>query len=240
MSGLGSVVRKELRSYFNSPIAYIVVVIFLVFASVWFFVIQDFFGTNIASLRGYYGVLPIVFVFLVPAITMRMWSEERRAGTDEVLLTLPLRERDLVVGKYLAGIVLLAIAIGLTVFVPITVLRFGDFERGEIVGQYVGLLLLGSAGVAIGQLVSSLSRNQISAFLFGALMLLALTLVARVNSVAELPSWLAGLVNYLSLDYHYRGFNRGIVDTRDLVYFVALTAAGLYATTRVLIARKIR
>jgi ABC-2 type transport system permease protein len=239
MRRLGSVIRKELRGYFNSPIAYIVIVAFLVISSVWFFVVQDFFGTDIASLRGYYGIMPIVFVILIPALTMRMWSEERRSGTEEILLTLPLGEGELVVGKYVAGLVLLLIAIALTLFVPLTVLRFGDFERGEILGQYMGLVLLGSAGTAIGQLVSAVSRNQISAFLFSALVLLSLTLVAQVNAAVELPSWAAGLLNYLSLDYHFRGFNRGVMDSRDLGYFVVLTVLSLYATTRVLIARKI-
>lgn len=240
MRSLGAIVRKELRAYFNSPVAYIVVALFLVFTALWLFVVEDFFATDIASLRGYYGIMPMVFVVLVPALTMRMWSEERTAGTDEILLTLPVSETKLVLGKYVAGLLLLALAVILTAFVPLTVLRFGTFERGEILGQYVGLLLLGSAGVGIGQLVSSLSRNQISAFLFATLILLALTLVARINAVAEVPRWLAGFANYLSLDNHYRSFNRGILDTRDVVYFAGVSALALFATTRVLVVRKTR
>lgn len=239
MTGFRAVLRKELRGLFNSPVAYIVAVLYLVFTSVWFFVIQDFFAADLASLRGYYAIMPVVFTVLVPAITMRMWSEERRSGTDEVLLTLPVSEAQLVLGKYAAGLVLLASAVALTLFVPLSVGPLGDFERGEIAGQYVGLLLLGSAGLAIGQLVSALSRNQVSAFLSATVVLLALTLLGRVNVVLAPGGAVAELLSYLSLERHYRGFNRGVLDTRDLVYFAGVTALGLYLTTRVLVRRKL-
>jgi ABC-2 type transport system permease protein len=240
VSGLFAVFQKEVRAFFNSPIAYIVVVGFLVFTSVWFFVVQDFFARDVASLRGYFGIMPIVFIVLVPAMTMRSWSEERRSGTDELLLTEPLGEAELVVGKYLGALLVLALAVALTVFVPLSVAPLGDFERGETAGQYLGLLLLGSAALGLGQLVSSLSRNQISAFLFTALLLLVLVLVARLNGVVELPGWAAQTLNYLSIEYHFRSFNSGVVDTRDAAYFIALTALSLFLTTRVLILRKIR
>ncbi|MFW5683912.1 MAG: ABC transporter permease [Spirochaetota bacterium] len=237
---IASIVRKELRSSFNAPIAWIVLVLFLAWSSVWFFLIHDFFAANVASLRGYFGVMPLVFVVLVPAITMRMWAEEESSGTSEVLRTLPFHEYELVLGKYLAGLLLVLLAIALTLFVPWLVTPLGDFERGEILGQYLGLVLLASAALAIGQFFSSLSRNQISAFLFSALALLVLVLIARVNSVVELPSWLAAIVDYLSIEYHFRSFNRGVLDTRDLVYFLGVTALGLRLTTFVLTARKYR
>jgi ABC-2 type transport system permease protein len=240
MRGVSAIFRKELLGYFNTPIAYIVITTFLVFTSVWLFVIHDFFAADIASLRSYYGIMPIVFVGLIPAVSMRMWSEERLAGTDEILLTLPVSEQVLVVGKYLAALALVLAAVALTVFVPVMVMRLGDFERGEIVGQYLGLVLLAVAGIGMGELVSALSRNQISAFLFTALILLFLTLVSRVNSVVQLPSALAAVLNYVSLDYHFRSLNRGVLDTRGLVYFLGIAAASLYATTRLLIARKLR
>ncbi len=240
MRGLSAIIRKELLAYFNTPVAYIVITAFLVFTSVWLFVIHDFFAVGLASLRSYYGIMPIVFIGLIPAVSMRMWSEERLTGTDEILLTLPVSEHVLVMGKYLAALSLVLIAVALTAFVPMTVTRLGDFERGEIVGQYVGLVLLAVAGIGLGGLISALSRNQISAFLFTALVLLFLTLVARVNAFMQLPPALAAVINYVSLDYHFRSLNRGVLDTRGLVYFLGIAAASLTVTTRVLVARKLR
>lgn len=238
MRGFSALFRKEFRGSFNTPIAYMVLAGFLVFTAVWTFVINDFFAADIASLRGYFGIMPIVFVVLVPAITMRVWAEERRAGTDEILLTLPADESSLVLAKYASSLCLVLIAIGLTAFVPISVRRLGDFERGEILGQYIGLVLLAGSGVAIGQFVSSLARNQISAFLFSALILLALTLIGEIPAVVDLPLPIASTLNYLSLDAHYRTFVRGILDTRDIVFFVGLSALALILNTRVLVLRK--
>ncbi len=232
--------RKELRVSFNSPVAYIVLAGFLVFTAAWTFVINDFFAADIASLRGYFGIMPIVFVVLIPAVTMRVWAEERRAGTDEVLLTLPADEWTLVLAKYASSLCLVLIAVGLTAFVPISVRRLGDFERGEILGQYIGLVLLAGSGVAIGQLASSLARNQISAFLLSALTLLALILVGEVRALVELPDSIAAFLNYLSFDAHYHNFNRGILDTRDVIYFLGLSASVLIVNTRVLVLRKFR
>lgn len=241
MSGrFESLVRRELRAYFASPVAYIVAVGFLVFTSVWLFVLQDFFRADVASLRSYFGVIPVVFAVLVPAITMRAWAEERKSRTDELLLTLPFPEWRLVLGKFAAGYLLVLLLIALSLFVPLTVLRFGDFERGEIVGQYIGVVLLGGTAVAIGQFVSSLARNQISAFISGAAILLALTLAGDLNLILDLPSPLANALRYVSLDSHFRALNRGLIDTRDLVYFAGTAAAALFGTTRVLIARKLR
>lgn len=240
MTGMFALARRELRGYFNSPVAYIVIAGFLVFTSVWLFVINDFFAANIASLRTYFGVMPIVLVVLVPALTMRSWAEERRTGTDEILLAEPLGEGALVAGKYLAAVIVLWIAVALTAFVPLTVASLGDFERGETVGQYLGLLLLAAAAAGIGQLGSALARNQVSAFVVSALILLALVLVGRVNAAVELPSWLASVIAYLSIDEHVRSFNRGILDTRDAAYFVLLAAGSLFLTTRAIILRKLK
>lgn len=235
-----AVTQKELRATFNSPVAYIVVVLLLLVPAIWFFEIEDFAGSDVASLRDYFAVMPILLAVVVPALTMRTWAEERRSGTDEVLLTLPLSGRDLVLGKYFAGLLTVLLAIVLSGAVPWTVAPLGDFDQGEILGQYVGLLLLSSATLAIGQFVSSLSRNQISSFLMTGLILLALALSGPFANAVLLPSWVADPLRYVSLDAHYRNFTRGILDTRDLVYFVGLTALFLYATTRVLLRRRRR
>ena len=231
---------KELRTSFNAPIAYIVIVAFLVFSSVWAFSIQQFLVADVASLRRYYGVMPMIFIIIIPALTMRSWAEERRLGTEEILLTLPLGETAAVGAKFAAGVVLLSAMLVLTVPVPLSVSLLGDFDAGQVAGEYAGLILLGMAAVSVGQFVSSLSRNQISAFIGGVGVLMVFTLIGFANVVTTLPGWLASTVRYLSFDEHFQSFIRGVFDTRDAAYFLMITALFLSMTARVLIARKWR
>lgn len=224
--------RRELSAFVNTPIAYIAGFFFLAFTAVWFFYVQQFLALGIASLRGYFSIMPLVFVVLIPALTMSSWAEEKRLGTDELLLTLPFKEHEIVLGKYLASVVVLLGILALTVFVPLTVTPLGQFESGQILGQYIGTALLGAAGLAIGQFVSSFFRNQISAFIVTALVLLALTLIAQVTAFADVSQGAGGVLSYLSLDRHYRGFVRGIVDSRDVVYFGSIIALALYGNTK--------
>lgn len=238
MNGVLAVVRKELRTSFNSPIAYIAVVFFLAFTAVWLFYVQQFFARDVASLRGYFGIMPILFIGLLPALTMRSWAEESKLGTGELLLTLPLTETQLVLGKFVGALAVLLLALVLSLSVPLTVAPFGDFESGQIVGEYLGVVLLGAAGIAVGQFVSAISRNQISAFIVSAVVLLFMTLISQINAVVDLPSWLAGVFNYLSLDYHFQSFVKGVIDTRDLAYFVVVSALFLFLNVRVLVFRK--
>jgi len=181
LSNIIPVIKKELKSYFNSPIAYVLVVTFLAFSSVWVFYLQTFFASNIASLRGFFSVIPIVFIIVMPALTMRSWAEEKKLGTIEVLMTLPFRESTLVLGKFIAALSLLLIMIALTLPLPLLLGRFGDFDWGEILGQYIGVVLLGAAGISVGMFVSSLMSNQISSFLISLFVLLVLTLISQVN-----------------------------------------------------------
>jgi len=238
MNNMVPIIKKELKSYFNSPIAYILVVTFLVFSSIWIFYLQTFFASNIASLRGYFSVIPIVFIIVMPALTMRSWAEERKMGTMEVLLTLPFRESTLVVGKFLAALTLLAIMIALTIPIPALLSQFGNFDWGEILGQYVGVLLLGAAGISVGLFVSSLMSNQISSFLISLFVLLALTLISQVNRVLALPPWAANAVNFVSLGHHFSNFQRGLIDTRDLLYYAIVSALFLYLNIKTLVFRK--
>lgn len=237
---VGPVVRKELRSYFNSSIAYIVTLFFLVFGNVWFLYLEHFLYQNVASMQGYFSVVPILYILILPAMTMRSWAEERRRGTDEILLTLPFREWELVVGKFLAALVLLLIMLALTVPLPLTLSPLGDFQRGPLLGEYLGVVLLGAAGLSIGQFVSAFSINQITSFIVSVVGLLFITLINQVNNAASLPVWLAGVVNYLSFTYHFTNFDKGLIDSRDLAYFLVVTALFLYLTTRVLVLRKWR
>ena len=232
------VVKKELKSYFNSPIAFIVVVFFLAFTAAWIFLVQKFIIMNVASFRPYFGIMPIVFIILIPAITMRSWAEERRAGTEELLLTLPFSESEVVQGKFFASVLLLGLMVILTVPVPLSLSPLGYFETGHILTEYIGIFLLGCTGIALGQLISSLSKNQIASFIFSALALMILTLIGTVTRFMELPDWLSSLFNYFSLEYHFESFKKGILDSRDLLFFIILTVFFMYLNVKVIIFRK--
>ncbi len=240
MRNMAPLVKKELGSFFNSPVAYILGVAFLVFMSVWFFFVYRFPASGVATLRGYFGVMPLVFVVLVPALTMRSWAEERKLGTAELLLTLPYRESALVLAKFAAAFLLLALLLVLTVPVPLTVLPLGDFETGEILGEYMGVLLLGAAAVSIGQFASVLSSNQISAFLLGFFTLLFFSLVHLLAGAFDPPAAAAAFFRYVSLDHHFQSFRKGVLDSRDLVYFLATAFLFQYLTVKALVFRKWR
>lgn len=235
---IGPLIRRELRSYFNSSIAYIVALFFLLLGAVWFLYLERFLYQNVASLQGYFSIVPIIYILVLPALTMRSWAEERRRGTDEILLTLPFREWELVAGKFLGGFCLLLVVVALSIPLPLTLSPLGDFQRGPLLGQYLGILMLGAAGLSIGQFVSAFSVNQITAFIVSVLGLLFITLVNQVNNFLSLPIWLAAFLNYLSFNYHFGSFDRGLIDSRDLAYFLFVTVLFLYLTTRVLVLRK--
>ncbi len=240
MYRVAAIARRELRAYFTTPVAFIVVVFFLVVTSAWFFYAQQFFAQDTASLRGYFSLWPIVFIMLLPALTMRSWAEERRQGTAEILLTLPVRERELVAGKFAAAVILLLVLVVLTLPLPLSLLPFGAFEPAQVAMEYLGVLLLGCAGIAAGQFVSALSANQISAFLFGVAFMLVITMIGQIPAVAVLPGWLASVFSWVSFDFHFDSFSKGVLDTRDVLYFVVLAAGFLYFTTKVLLMRRFR
>jgi ABC-2 type transport system permease protein len=232
------IVRKELKSYFNSPIAYIVVVSFLLFSSLWLFFLQQFFAANTASLRMMFAIFPLIFIIVMPALTMRSWAEEKKLGTMEVLMTLPYREDTLVLGKFLAAGALLLIMVALTLPIPLLLSRFGSFDWGEICGQYLGALLVGGSGIAVGLFISSLAANQISAFILSLFILLIMTMISQVNRIFPVAPWAAAVFNYLSLDTHYDAFQRGLIDSRDLAYYLIVICTFLYLNVQSLIFRK--
>lgn len=238
MNGVLTVTRRELSSYFNSPLAYLFAVAFLLGSGAVFFFVEGFFAAGQASLRGYFALMPVLLSILVPALTMRLWAEERRQGTYELLLTMPFGEWDLALGKYLAAmaVVLGTLALGLPV--PLFAQAFGRFDPGEIAGEYLGAALMASATVAIGQAISGGAKNQMAAFMASAMALLALSLAPQLTVWLELPSWLAGAVHWVSMSYHFRSFSSGVIDTRDLSYFVIVTGFCLYANARTVAERK--
>jgi ABC-2 type transport system permease protein len=237
---VGAILRRELRAYFTTPVAFIVVIFFLVVTSAWFFYAEQFFAQDTATLRGYFSLWPLVFILLLPALTMRSWAEERRQGTAEILLTLPVRERELVAAKFAASLTLLLLLVALTLPVALLVSPLGSFEPAQVAMEYAGVLLLGCAGIAAGQFLSALSSNQISAFLFAVAFMLVITLVGQIPAVTVLPGGVAAVLSWISFDFHYDSFSKGVLDTRDILYFLVLTAVFLNLTTKVLLMRRYR
>jgi ABC-2 type transport system permease protein len=235
---IAGLVRKEIRVYVNSPVAYLALLFFVLAASIQLFFVEQFLARNVASLRSYFGIFPLLYSFILPALTMRSFAEERRSGTDELLLTLPMREFEVVAGKYLAALSLVAVMLLLTLPVPWTLTPLGDFDSGEILGEYIGTFLLAASGLAFGLFVSALSTHQISAFIVGLSGLLLITFLRSITLFLQLPEPLASLLTELSLQYRFQSFTRGVVDTRDLLFFLLTAFVFLYGTARVLVLRR--
>ncbi|MFC1891827.1 ABC transporter permease subunit [Thermodesulfobacteriota bacterium] len=218
--------KKEFKSYFVSPIAYIVISIFLLVTG-WFF-FGTFFIYNQANLRGFFSLLPLIFSFVVPAITMRLFSEELNVGSYETLLTMPVTFIDVVVGKFFASVAFIAAMLVPTLAYPIIISFLGEMDWGPVIGGYVGAILLGSAFSAIGLFASSLTRNQIIAFIIGIAICFSLTILD--NMLFFLPRSLLGVFGYIGADAHFENISKGVLDSRDILYFLSVSFIGLYAT----------
>jgi ABC-2 type transport system permease protein len=230
MTNVVPIFKKELRSYFSSPVAYIFITMLLLFCG--YFFASSLFLQGQASLRGFFQIVPFVLSLLVPAVTMRLISEEKKSGTFELLTTMPVANGEIIVGKYLAALVLLA---GFYVFslpYAFTVGALGNMDVGATVSGYFGLLLLGAGYLAVGILASSLTENQIIAFIVALFATLALSLVDKMLII--LPKSGATVLEYLSAEYHFNNIARGVIDTRDLVYYASLIVLGLYFSARAL------
>jgi ABC-2 type transport system permease protein len=238
MKNVLAIAKRELKSSFNSPVAYAVILGYLLFTGVYLYFIRGFFAVGQADLRSYFSIMPVVLAFLVPALTMRSWAEERRLGTYELLLTLPFTEGQLVLGKFLSSFALAALALALTIPVPLTASLLGSFDAGTLVTQYLGVLLEAAAAVAIGEWISSLAKNQVSAFVGSVLALLLLVLINGVTSFLGTKGLVASLLNWLSLSYHFDSFSRGVLDSRDLAYYLSASVLFLYLSAWGLTRRK--
>lgn len=216
--------KKEFRTYFVSPIAYIVISIFLLVTG-WFF-FTTFFLYNQANLRNFFSLLPIIFSFVVPAVTMRLFSEELNVGSYEILLTMPVTFLDVVVGKFLSAVAFIAVMIAPTLSYPIAVSFLGELDWGPVAGGYLGAVLLGASFSAIGLFASSLTRNQIIAFIIGMAICFSLVLVDKM--LFFLPQTLLGILSYLGADAHFQNISKGIIDSRDVLYFLSVCFVGLH------------
>ncbi len=218
------ILNKEFKDYFVSPIAYIVISIFLLVTG-WFF-FSTFFLYNQASLRNFFDLLPLTFSFVIPAITMRLFSEELNIGSYEILLTMPVTFLDVIIGKLLAAIAMVGALLLPTLSYAITIAFLGKLDWGPVIGGYLGALLLGAAYCAIGLFASSLTRNQIIAFIIGMAICFTLTLIDKM--LFFFPQILLGVIGYLGADNHFQNISKGIVDSRDILYFLSVVFIALY------------
>jgi ABC-2 type transport system permease protein len=240
VSHCAAIFRKELRSYFATPLGYVFILFYLLVSNGFFFFIQDFFREGQATMRGYFMILPWIFLFFVPAVTMRLWAEERKSGTLELLLTMPLREAELVLGKFLASLAFLAITLSFTITVPITIGLSGRPDWGVIVASYVGALLMGAAYLSIGLWISSLTESQVVAFIASVAAIFLLLAAGVAPEWLGSLGWFAAVGEYLSLLSHFQNILRGVLDTRDVVYYLVVIAFFLHLNKMNLESRKWR
>jgi len=217
---------KEFRGYFNSPIAYIFIISFLVFTSWLFF--KGFFLMNQSSLRSFFSILPWVFLFLAPAVTMRSWAEEKKLGTIELLMTLPVKDYEVVLGKFLASFIFLIVTLLCSIPLPLTVMLVGNPDIGPIWGGYVGAFLMGGAYLAIGCFASSLTENQIVAFIIAIFLSFALLIIGENLVIMNLPAALVPVFTFLGLGAHFESIGRGVIDSRDIIYYISIIGFFLF------------
>jgi ABC-2 type transport system permease protein len=233
-----AVAKREFRTFFNSPIAYIVLGGFLLVGG-WLYFAPLFLGGQ-ASLRNFFAIAPFLFALFLPAVTMRAIAEERKAGTLELLLTMPLRDWEVVMGKFLAALAMVATGLVFTLPYAFSVASLtaagASFDWGSAAAGYLGLLLLASSFLALGLWASAMSKNQIISFIVGLLLCLSFYLVDKFAML--LPESLGQVLEYLSVDYHFENIARGVLDSRDLLFYASLTTAGLVLTTRSLAATR--
>jgi ABC-2 type transport system permease protein len=233
MSAMTAVMRRELRSYFVTPLAYVFIVIFLLLAGALTFYLGDFYARGLADLQPFFAFHPWLYLFLVPALSMRLWAEERKAGTLELLLTLPITAGQAMLGKFLAAWIFVALALALTFPFWLTVNYLGNPDNGVILAGYLGSLLMAGAYLAVGCCVSTLTRSQVVAFILTAAVCFVLLQAGQplvLDAVGGfLPPSVVAAVADLSLLHHFDAIARGVLDLRDIAYFVLSIAAWLTA-----------
>jgi ABC-2 type transport system permease protein len=235
MSAAWAIAKRDIRTYFNSPIPYIVFTIYAVIAGFLFFSTGLLIEKQ-AEMRGYFAITPWLFPIVIPAITMRLLAEEKGTGTLELLVTMPVRDWELVVGKFAAALAFLVVLIGLTGVFAVSTALIGPLDKGPAFGGYLGLLFLGGAYAAVGLMASSLTRNQILAFIIGFAICFAMFLFGKLTQI--MPQSLQPLVSFLSSDVHFENFSRGVIDLRDVLYYLSVMAVGLVVATLAIESRR--
>ena len=235
LRNINTIAKRELGGYFSSPVAYVFIVIFLLLTGFFTFMAGGFFERGQASLDGSFFMWhPWLYLFLVPAVGMRLWAEERRVGTLELLLTMPITAWQAIVGKFLASWLFLALALALTFPVVLTVNYLGSPANGAIFTAYLGSFLMAGAYLAVSCMTSAMTRNQVVSFIIAVVLCLFLVLcgfppVTNMLSQMDKP-WLVNLVAAFSVMTHFTSFSRGVLDSRDLIFFASVIAFSLFTT----------
>jgi ABC-2 type transport system permease protein len=242
MSKTFVVFLREFSAYFSTPLAYVFIVIFLGLTGAFTFYMGSFFERGQADLQSFFGFLPWLFLILIPAVSMRLWAEERKSGTIELLMTLPISTAQVVIGKFLAAWAFVCIAIMLTFPIWITVNYLGDPDNGVVAASYIGSLVMAGSYLAIGSCISALTKNQVIAFIVAALVCF-LFLTAGLDIVQSFfqgwaPQVLVDGISGLSFLTHIEAIRTGVIDLRDVVFFVSTIAVSLFINVAIIDLKK--
>jgi ABC-2 type transport system permease protein len=234
-ANINIIFKKELKSYFNSPMAYIFLVVFAIVTG--YFFTNTFFLFNQSNMRALFNIVPLVYLFFIPAITMSLIAREKNIGTMEVISTLPIKDVEFVVGKFLSALSLIALGLVFTLIHFFTLVNVGtNVDYGAVFTGYLGLLMLGSVYASVGTFASSVTDNQVIAFIISVFIVLIFFLMDKM--LYFMPVSISGLIQYISVDYHLSNISRGVIDSRNIIYFASLVGFFLFTTVRVLEIRK--
>ena len=237
LTNINIIFKKELKSYFNSPMAYIFLVVFAIVTG--YFFTNTFFLFNQSNMRALFNIVPLVYLFFIPAITMGLIAREKNIGTMEVISTLPIKDVEFVVGKFMSALSLIALGLAFTLIHFFTLMNVGtNIDYGAVFTGYIGLLMLGAVYASVGTFASSVTDNQVIAFIISVFIVLVFFLMDKM--LYFMPVSIAGLIQYLSVDYHLSNISRGVIDSRNIIYFASLIGFFLFTTVRVLEIRKWR
>jgi ABC-2 type transport system permease protein len=222
------IAKKELVSYFSSPVAYIIITLFVLFTGILFF--RDFYVRGQADMRPFFDLLPLMFAIFIPALTMKLLAEEKSSGSFELLVTMPFTTADILTGKFIAAVSVVAVMLAPTFLYVVTIALSGSIDLGPVIGGYLGALLMAAAYSAVGIFASSLTRNQIVAFIISFTICFVFTVLDYM--VAYLPGKFWSILQYVGTGYHFRSIARGVIDSRDLIYFASAALLFLLAAAK--------
>ena len=226
MRQIKTIAIKEFKDYFISPIAYIVISLFLIVTG-WFF-FSTFFIFGRADLTDFFSLLPITFSFIIPAITMRLFSEEKNVGSYETLLTMPVSFTDIALGKFFAATLFTTSMLIPTISYPVFISFIGEIDPGPVIGGYIGAIFLAAAYCSIGLFASSLTRNQIIAFIIGCALCFMLTILDKL--LFFIPEKIISVIEFISASSHFSNISRGVIDSRDILYFISVVVIFIFST----------
>jgi ABC-2 type transport system permease protein len=237
MTNVIAIYRRELRAYFDGPLAYIIVPIFLGLVGVFCLYFQDVFAAGLVNMKTVFFWMAIFYLLLVPALTMKAFSEEMRTGSLEMLVTLPISEEEMVLGKYLASLSLVFVTLILSFSYPVSLHYLGDLDWGPVIGGYLGLGLLGAAFCAIGVAMSSITNSQVVAFLLS--FTVGVLPFATGYALNTIPSSWLPVVQYMTFEYHFSNLAKGVIDSRNIIFYLSVIALFLHFSVQRLEARRL-